>query len=271
MPARPGGVAAVGVLLEPPQRTCRDLGCWVMAAASISSLSAHMETKSSGVSSLAARGRGERLVVAADPFSSTAWAQCAYWTAVPWPPAPASAIVARSARRLPPRAAEGREHERAVRATGVPVASVTAAASATTSAALRSRRPSETAWPRTLSATARTSSAPNRERAGPRGSRPPGTCRSPRRTRPPPWPASPSAGPLPRRPRDRRTAVAALQQRAAAARPSVKTSAKPSSSRSLGAERRRLRGRARCPGDVQQGAGRSRAGPAKSAALHASR
>ena len=92
---------------------------------------------------------------------TTALAQCAYWTAVPWPPAVASSMVASissEASASCPRSAASTSAPYGP--TRVPVASLTASASAISSAAVAKSPPSATACPSTLTLTARTSSAP---------------------------------------------------------------------------------------------------------------
>ena len=165
-----------------------------------------------------------------------ALAQCAYWTAVPWPPAVAASIVASIsavASASWPRKAE--RTSAAYGATRAPVASVTASASATSRPA-RSKSPlSETAWPSTLTPTARTSSAPasratwtsrvatSRHVSKSQTKAAAAVASQPQRS----TSSTETSGPA--------NAVAArCSTGAAAGRPSVNTSAKPSSSRSLG-------------------------------------
>ena len=208
---------------------------------------------------------------------STAFAQCAYWTAVPWPPAVAS-LDRRvdQLRRLGLPAAERREHERAVRRDARP-------------GRLRDRVGlGDQRRCRREVAAQRDGLAEDVERRprGPRARRRRGRARparvataaaarrGPRRTTAAAVASQPQREHLLRRDSGagERASAARCSTGAAAARPSVNTSAKPSSSRSRG------RGGAAAARRAPARPGRRRAGcralasrPANSAAPHASR
>ena len=120
----------------------------------------------------------------------------------------------------------------------------------------RTRRPDRTRCPRRRGPRAPRS----RGRVEPRACRSRGSCRSPIRGSPPASPANPIGASPPRRPRYSRTQRRARRSTGAAAgRPSVKISARPSSSRSHGSGGSAGFGRGRRgAGDVEQAAAGAR-------------
>ena len=154
-------------------------------------------------------------------------------------------------------AAERREHERAVWGDARPGRLRDRIGLGDQQRAVAKSPPSATAWPSTL-----TRHGEHLERprvageldlaGGDRADR----CRSPTRTRRRPSPASPSGAPPRPRPRCRRTRWSrAAAPASPAARPSVKTSAKPSSSRSTDAGAARLGAPLDRPRDLAQAGG----------------